>query len=150
MKPRCNKADLFSEKFRGEEVISEPTHGIADFLTYWGLYLAVKDYICQRYSKSSQEGGGEGLGPFETFPKIHPLSHAKAILMSNLRGHKVTQIVSFLVEKGIVQTWLLLATLPIFLFIWVAEDDERVFWRCPEDEDEVRCLWRWVEVDVEE
>ena len=79
--------------------------------------MAVKDYICQRYSKSSQEGGGEGLGPFETFPKIHPLSHAKAILMSNLRGHKVTQIVSFLVEKGIVQTWLLLATLPIFLFI---------------------------------
>ena len=61
--------------------------------------MAVKDYICQRYSKSSQEGGGEGLGPFETFPKIHPLSHAKAILMSNLRGPKVTQIVSFLGGK---------------------------------------------------
>ena len=66
-------------------------------------------------------------------------------------------------QRGVLQTWLLLATLQIVLLIlWEAWDDERVFWRCPEDNgdvvfwrcpedaEEVRCFWRWVEDDVVE
>ena len=66
-------------------------------------------------------------------------------------------------QRGVLQTWLLLATLQIVLLIWEDEDDERVFWkcpdeddedvvfwRCPEDAEEVRCFWRWVEGDVVE
>ena len=47
------------------------------------------------------------------------------------------------------RTWLLLAKL--FLLAWKLEDDEdTVFWKCPDDEDEVRSFWRCAEDDVEE